>query len=121
MLNPVAPYRYLLPNLYLSVADIANPDLFVCSSRAWIASYPAGPFGRLAPKTVIGPPLLGGGEIFNQYIVYAGCLLVFQCRYMPLYSSSVNGNTSEGSSSLTGDNLGHLGFVGISPPTLTNN
>ena len=30
--NPVAPYRYLLPNLYLSVADIANPDLFACSS-----------------------------------------------------------------------------------------
>ena len=27
--NHVAPYRYLLPNLYLSVADIANPDLFV--------------------------------------------------------------------------------------------
>ena len=37
MLNPVAPYRYLLPNLYLSVADIANPDLFVCGSRTWIS------------------------------------------------------------------------------------
>ena len=24
-----APYRYLLANLYLSVADITNPDLFV--------------------------------------------------------------------------------------------
>ena len=34
--NPVAPYRYLLPNLYVSVADIANPDLFACSSgRSW--------------------------------------------------------------------------------------
>ena len=30
---PVAPYRYLLPNLYLSVADIVNTDLFVCGSR----------------------------------------------------------------------------------------
>ena len=35
MLIPVALYRYLLPNLYLSVADIANPDLFVCGSRTW--------------------------------------------------------------------------------------
>ena len=29
-INPVAPYRYLLPNLYLFVADIANSDLFAC-------------------------------------------------------------------------------------------
>ena len=27
--NPVAPYRYLLPNVYLFIADIANPDSFV--------------------------------------------------------------------------------------------
>ena len=33
----IAPYRYLLPNLYLSVADIANPDLFACGSRTWIS------------------------------------------------------------------------------------
>ena len=39
--------------------------------------------------------------------------------YMPfLYSSSVKGNTSEESSSLIGDNLGHLGVVGISPRLL---
>ena len=37
MLNPVAPYRYPLPNLYLSVADIVNPDLFACGSRTWIS------------------------------------------------------------------------------------
>ena len=24
--NPVAPYVYLLPNMYLFIADIANPD-----------------------------------------------------------------------------------------------
>ena len=29
--NPVSPYRYLFPTLYLFVADIANLDLFVCS------------------------------------------------------------------------------------------
>ena len=33
MFNTVASYRYLLPNLYLSVADIANPDLFASGSR----------------------------------------------------------------------------------------
>ena len=37
MFNLVAPYRYLRPNLYLSAADIANPDLFVCGSRIWIS------------------------------------------------------------------------------------
>ena len=37
MFNLVAPYRYLLPILYLSVTDIANPDLFACVSRTWIS------------------------------------------------------------------------------------
>ena len=37
MFNPVAPYRYLFPNLYLSVADIAIPDLFACIGRTWIS------------------------------------------------------------------------------------
>ena len=27
--NPVAPYGYLLSDLYLFMADITNPDLFV--------------------------------------------------------------------------------------------
>ena len=27
--NPVAPYGYLLPNMYLLIADITNPDSFV--------------------------------------------------------------------------------------------
>ena len=27
--NPVLPYGYLLPNMYLFIADIANPDSFV--------------------------------------------------------------------------------------------
>ena len=34
MFNPVAPYRYRLPNLYLSVAD---PDLLACGSGTWIS------------------------------------------------------------------------------------
>ena len=31
-----APYRNLLPTMYLCIADIANSDLFVCVCRAWI-------------------------------------------------------------------------------------
>ena len=27
--NPVAPYVYLIPNMYLFMADITNPDSFV--------------------------------------------------------------------------------------------
>ena len=26
--NPVAPYGYLLPNMYLFIADITNPDSY---------------------------------------------------------------------------------------------
>ena len=34
--NHVAPYRYLLPTMCLFMADIANPDLFVCGCQTWI-------------------------------------------------------------------------------------
>ena len=30
-------HRYLLPNMYLFIADIANPDSFVCCCRTWIS------------------------------------------------------------------------------------
>ena len=46
--------------------------------------------------------------------------LFFSAAMPFLYSSSVKGNTSEESSSLIGDNLGHFGFVGISPRPLTS-
>ena len=32
----VGTYPYLLANVYLSVADISNPNLFACSCRTWI-------------------------------------------------------------------------------------
>ena len=74
MFNPVAPYRYLIPNLYLSVADIANPDLFACGSRTWISLEIAlfyeehcqpssGSAWPACQKNVIGPPLLGAGGV----------------------------------------------------------
>ena len=68
MFSPVAPYRYLLPNLYLSVADIEIQDLFVCGSRTWISLDIArfyeehiqwGRMAGLPKKTLIGPSLLG--------------------------------------------------------------
>ena len=36
VLNTVAPYGYLLPNMYLFIADIANPDSFVKCCRHWV-------------------------------------------------------------------------------------
>ena len=51
--NHVAPYRYLLPNMHLYVADIANSDFIVVSGPGLVstspvfmrsnASHPAGP------------------------------------------------------------------------------
>ena len=74
MFNPVARYRYLLLNLYLSVADIANPDLLACGSRTWISldiarfyeehcQPSSGSAWPACPKTVIGPPLMGEGGV----------------------------------------------------------
>ena len=60
--NPVAPYGYLLPNMYFFVADITNPDSFsvvgpglVSTSSAFVkssASHPAVRMAGLAKKTV---------------------------------------------------------------------
>ena len=36
MFNPVAPYQYRLPTVYLFMANITNPGLFVCSCWTWI-------------------------------------------------------------------------------------
>ena len=34
--NPVVAFQYLLPTVYLVVADIANPDLLACCCHTWI-------------------------------------------------------------------------------------
>ena len=34
--NPVAPYGYLLSDMYLFMADITNPDFLVLSCQTWI-------------------------------------------------------------------------------------
>ena len=81
---PVAPYRYLLPNLYLSVAD-----LLVCGCRTWISidiarfydeqcSHPAGPHGQLALKTVNRVPIFWNERDRVGYVVWS----LKTCTYM---------------------------------------
>ena len=61
MFNPVAHYGYLIPNVYLFMADITNPDLFVgpgvvSTSLAFMrssASHPAGPVRKTVNWTLI--------------------------------------------------------------------
>ena len=68
--NPVAPYGYLTPNLYLFMADNTNQSrLFnvvgpglVSTSPAFVrsnASHPGGPHGRLA--------IAGGGKVRHNF------------------------------------------------------
>ena len=74
MFNPVAPYRYLLPNLYLSVVDIANPDLFTCGMLTWISldivrfyeehCHPSsGSAWPACPKNGDRAPIAGAGRV----------------------------------------------------------
>ena len=82
MFNHVAPYGYLLSIVYLFMADIANPDLFVCvfvvpgfvSTSPILmrssASHPVGPHGRLSPKKVNRAPIAGGGRF--RYNLHGG-------------------------------------------------
>ena len=72
--KPVAPYGYLLPNMYLFTTDIAHPASFVCCCFTWISlditrvceqqrppsSGPAWP--ACPPKTVNRSPIAGAGE-----------------------------------------------------------
>ena len=76
MFNPVAPYQYLFSNMYLSVADITNPDILGCCCQTWIvltspaflrssARHTAGPYGRLGKNVNQG---LKGSTQFAQRI-----------------------------------------------------
>ena len=72
--NPVAPYGYLLSDMYLFMADITNPDLFVKSCWTWIGlditrfceqqRQPSTGSAWLAcPKTVNRAPIAGDGKV----------------------------------------------------------
>ena len=71
--NPVAPYVYLFPKVYLFMADIVNPELFVCVCRTWICVHitcfyeeqrqlSSGSAWPAFPKTVNYVPIAGGGK-----------------------------------------------------------
>ena len=66
--NHVAPYRYLLTKVYLSVADIANPDLLAC------AIHPAFRIWPDCPKNVNRAPI----ERSTQFHSSTACML---CRF----------------------------------------
>ena len=72
--NPVAPYGYLLSDMYLFMADITNPDFLVWSCRTWIGlditrfceqqrQPSSGSAWPACPKTVNRDPIAGGGEV----------------------------------------------------------
>ena len=102
MFNPVAPYRYQFPNLYLYLADIANPDLFGCGSQTWISlditrfyeehCQPSSGSAWLAcPKNGNRPPFLGAGvvdTICTEFVRPHRCdssTACRQCRLEPVY------------------------------------
>ena len=60
MFNPDAPYQYLLPTVYMFMADIATPDLYVCSCRAWICLDITRFYEeQYQPSSVTAPPIVG--------------------------------------------------------------
>ena len=69
MFNPVAPYGYLLPNMYLFIADITNQDSFVLCCRTWISldstRFSEKQWVRMAglPKNGKSGPIAGGGKV----------------------------------------------------------
>ena len=89
MFNPVSPYQYLLPTMYLFMKNnclclVVGPG-FVLTSPYFlrsITSHPAGPHGRLGQKTVnrkastqfarqfvtaVTNPLLGAKDCIHHY------------------------------------------------------
>ena len=99
MFNPVALYRYLLPNLYLSVSDITNPDLFVCGSRALISldiarfyeehfQPSSGSAWPDCPKNGNRAPLLGAGWVDIICTVFARPL----CHLEPVHTGVPQGS-----------------------------
>ena len=87
MFNPVAPYGYLLPNVYLFMADIASPDLFVCvfvgpgfvsTSLAFMrssANHASGLYGRLAQNPVNREGLTQCAQQFVTTPLFFGCIV----------------------------------------------
>ena len=71
--NHVAPFGYLLPNMYLYIEDITNPDLLILCCRTWISiditrfyeeqcQPSSGSAWPACPKTVNRALITGGGK-----------------------------------------------------------
>ena len=71
--NPVAPYGYLLSDMYLFMADITNPDFLglVSTSPAFVSSSASHPAGPHAKKTVNR----GGSTQYAQQLEFAATAL----------------------------------------------
>ena len=68
--NPVAPYGYLLSDMYLFMAHITNLDLFVVvgpglvsPSSAFVSSSASHSAWPASPKTVNWTLIAGGGKV----------------------------------------------------------
>ena len=78
LFNPVAPYGYLLSDMYFLwqisqiqtfLFRVVGPGL-VSTSPAFVsnsASHQEGPHGRHAKKTVNRTPIAGGGEVRHNF------------------------------------------------------
>ena len=100
MFNPVAHYGYLLPNMYLFIADIANTYLFVLvigpgfvsTSPTFVRSSANHQNGRLA-KTVYRAPLLGAGvfdTISQQFMTVVTAPPLVGCVVWSLLNLFIN-------------------------------
>ena len=100
--NTVAPYEYLVSDMYLFIADITTPDLFVESCRTWIGidiarfceqkRHQAGPQGS-AQKTVNRAPISGGRKV--RYNLHSSLSPLRQLHR--LYAVSFGANTRRSS------------------------
>ena len=88
----VAPYRYVLPNIYLSVTDIANSDLLRCCCRSWISldivrfyeeqcQPSSGSAWQACPKTVNRASLLGEGGVDRICTAACQTIIVLSIQY----------------------------------------
>ena len=99
MFNPVAPYRYLIPAMYLlwqisqiqtCLCDVIGPG-FISTSPAFMrssASHPAGPHDRRIEETVSRATIAVAGDfdtictaVCNRCNSFTACRM---CRLVPL-------------------------------------
>ena len=96
--NPVASYGYMLPNMYLYIADIVNPeDSFVVvgpglvsTSPAFVRSSARHPAGPLVQKTVNGSTQFA--QQFGTTVTappFVGCV-VWNQTYLIIFSIKFN-------------------------------